>query len=455
MLIVLIVVLSAALLALGVLAAREHGRLRTYAVQAESARKDVAALEKRISGLSDQTRRSEQSLARYREEIRHLNGGRLPRLISGLMQGIAEDPAVWAPLHPEHASDPFEIALREVLGQVRSALAQSRHEVAAADARAEGAARSAVQAATGSVQALGYEMATTMSKLMRDAQLDGHFAEMMELDHKQSQVHRRLQGLRILTGRWPGSQRDSSSLLDVTRGAVSRVRDFTRVRVPDAPAYLVKDRLVEPLALMLAELMDNAARHSAPTTQVEVSYTQTHDGVTIEIHDAGMGMTPEVLEEATSRVSGARPAKFTDMTTPAQFGLYVVGALATKYGFRVFLDTGHSRFGGTRALVRVPLTMLEEQPPDQGHTVASPRTEPQRDKPRLPAPGFTAVPGVQPVPSYQIREDGLPQRRRTPRVASPDSLPASTPPPQGSGRKLGAFLTRHQTAQPHTENEEN
>jgi len=76
-------------------------------------------------------------------------------------------------------------------------------------------------------------------------------------------------------------------------------------------------------------------------------------GVMLEIEDAGIGMTPEELDDANERL--ANPPVI-DVAISRRMGLYVVGRLATRHGIQVRLR--RSAGGGITALVLVPSTLL-------------------------------------------------------------------------------------------------
>ncbi|MFI9210324.1 ATP-binding protein [Streptomyces sp. NPDC053253] len=403
-----------------------------FARSATRHRKDAGAANRRAT-------KAEQAAAARDEEAAHLVNSRLPALVYALQQGT-ENPvgAYGAVLHQVLVGTDTDRAFQAVLEQVATALS----EVAA---RSEGAARVAAQATTKSLQPLGYELQAAITKLL-DAEHDPKTLELVQpIDHAGSQMARRLQIIGVLTGTWPGRLRHDVPMLDALRGGVSRIRDYPRVRVPAAVPFYVAGRFVEPLVLMLAELMDNAARSSSPKTPVEVSVLEAHNAVSIEIHDAGPGMTSEVLHEARRRVSGTVPVQFTKLSNPAAFGLLGVGVLAAKYGFRVSLDLEHSRHGGARAVVQVPRTMLVPAPAPQPEPVQRP-TAPR------PAPAVSGPPSQQ---RYEVGADGLPLRRR-PSAPPPqwEGAPTAAPPPPLAGQALAAFIQGTRSAPAATPNEE-
>ncbi|MBN3932963.1 sensor histidine kinase [Streptomyces verrucosisporus] len=225
----------------------------------------------------------------------------------------------------------------------------------------------------------------------------------------------------------------------MVRGAVSRIRDYQRVRITGEPLLLVSSQAVEAVILALAELLDNAARHSSPSTHVQVAFTTGHNGVTIVIEDAGIGLTPEERARVTARLSGQAPVLLTQMPNPPRFGISVTGVLAARYGFRVSADQ-ESVYGGVRAVVYLPNDRLA--------TPAARQTQPS---PPSAAPAPQAAPAVAsqaPVPAE--RPGGLPQRRRRARHAAepvrPRQPPMQSPTEAGT---LGAFARGRRAAQDH------
>ncbi|WP_406129747.1 ATP-binding protein [Streptomyces sp. NBC_00989] len=373
-----------------------------------------------------------RQVAALDEEARHLANTRLPALVYTSQNGTGNSASpTGATLHQQLARTETGLAYRSILDQVDAALK-------AAETRAEASSRAAVQATTSSLQPLVYDIQTAITQLLATEHDATMLARLQPLDHLASQLARRLQILAVITGKWPGRQRDDVPLLDAVRGGVSRIRDYLRVRVPREFPYYVSSRYVEPVVLAVAELLDNAARHSAPRTPVEVTFVDAHQGISIEIHDAGSGMTAEVRAEAARRLSGQHPVQLTKLRTPPAFGHLGVGALARQYGFTVRLDQEHSVHGGIRAVVFVPRTMLAAPPAgDAGpvqerlaHTASA-----AADSTRADGHG------------YQVTGDGLalrPPPSRGPRHRAQQLTPPE-PPPADSGRALAAFAQGTQT----------
>lgn len=412
-------------------------------------RKKAAQYRTRAGVLQDQAAEAglraaeaERGIAVRDEEAQYLAETRLPDLVYALQFGAvgADSTAATAGglRHRRLADTVTGKAYLSVLEQV-GAVAERASE------HAEGAARSAVQAVTRSVQALVYEQQSAITHLL-DTQHDEKFLELIQpIDHAASQLARRLQILGVLTGMWPGRQRDDAPLLETVRGGVSRIRDYHRVRVPKESAHYVAGRYVEPIVLAVAELLDNAARHSAPSTPVEVSFLEAHHGISIEIHDAGPGLRAEARDEAGRRLSGEEPIRLTELRTPPSFGHLGVGALAAQYGFRASVDEEHSVHGGVRAVLHIPRALLAA-PPGESDTARTRAQGTAAGQDPAPAPRTDADPAPEEAaddaasPEYAVGEDGLPLRRRATGARQGRSRQTAEPPSPEAGQALAAFV---------------
>lgn len=344
------------------------------------------ALRKRVAALQD------SSDARD-EELAHLATARLPALAESLpVPGIRNE---------RLATQGFGQSLQAVLGQFEEAVNRTR-------TRSDESARASLMATMRALQGLANEQQAAIST-MQDRHDNGKvLQDLLEIDHMNSQFGRRAQVVAVLCGAWPGRQRAASALDDVVRGATSRIRDYLRVEAHGHADIAVVDRAVEPVVLAVAELLDNAARHSPPHTMVQVNIQRTHNGAVIVIDDGGVGMHDEELRQATQMLSGQQELDITRLSDPPQFGLPVVGLLATRYGFRVSVDS-QSPYGGVRAVVFMPSTLLTTAPDD---------TPVMLTPPQMPDSGE-----VRPTPG------GLPRRRRQQPGEEPRPAPRPYPAP--------------------------
>ncbi|RSM80864.1 ATP-binding protein, partial [Streptomyces sp. WAC 01325] len=254
--------------------------------------------------------------------------------------------------HPELEGTPYGQNLQEVLEKFRRSEEMARQ-------RANEAAKTALKTSMRAIQGLTHEQQQAISQ-MQEAHDDHRVLQgLLEIDHMNAQLGRRTQAIAILCGAWPGRQRASAPLIDVVRGATSRIRDYRRVKTQTHLEYAVVSSAVEPVVLAVAELLDNAARHSEPSTMVHVSTLPTHNGVSIVIDDAGVGLHPRDIQRSVRLLSPSESPDVTRLGNPPQFGFALIGVLAVRYGFSVSVDL-RSPYGGVRAIVYLPANLLTD-----------------------------------------------------------------------------------------------
>ncbi|MFC5218823.1 ATP-binding protein [Streptomyces coerulescens] len=401
----------------------------------------VAVLLVRERGITARQRRRNAELGdglRARdEELRHLVSARLPALEDTPHQQL---PAVGL-LDTRLADTEFAKCLDGVVERFAGAVEHARSS-------ADQSAKAALKASMRSIQALANEQQVSISEMQDRHDNPGVLSDLLEIDHTNAQFGRRAQVIAVLCGSWPGRQRATSALVEVVRGATSRIRDYRRIRINGDVDIAVRSRAVEPVVLAVAELLDNAARHSQPGTTVEVTVQTVHNGACVVIDDAGVGMDGQAAEHAAGLLARTHDLDIVRLGDPPRFGFAVIGALTERYGFSVSVDT-LSPYGGVRAVVFLPATLLTHlDPADQApvppaeppappsaaapahpHPPAqtlSPGTTPTAD-PGAPAPDPHAAtaPDPTPAPAEATTPGGLPRRRRrSPRQPVPQPVRA-------------------------------
>ncbi|MET7761215.1 ATP-binding protein [Streptomyces sp. NPDC005393] len=301
----------------------------------------------------------EDSLRARDEEVKHLVEARLPAIGDALSQ-----PTPLPGLRDEKLAG---TAYAQSLHAVMELFARA---VDKAQSRADASAKAALKASMRAVQGLANEQQVSISQMQDRHDNPDVLRDLLEIDHANAQFGRRAQAIAVLCGSWPGRQRMASSLTDVVRGSKSRIRDYQRVQVHSLIDVAVVSRAVEPIVLAVAELLDNAARHSQPNTSVEVSLQPVHNGACIVIDDAGVGMDGLEVQRAATLLSGQRAVDVSRLGDPPQFGFAVVGLLAARYGFSVSVDT-RSPYGGVRAVLFLPNALLTHIDPDMPGTAAA------------------------------------------------------------------------------------
>ncbi|MBB6080665.1 sensor histidine kinase [Streptomyces paradoxus] len=274
---------------------------------------------------------------------------------------------------------------------------------------------------------------------------------LMELDQELGPADSLAASIGVLGGSdRPGRQwQEPQRLLSVVRGGIGRIKDFHRIQVRHLPELGVDGGLVDHLTLILAHLLDNAARYSPPTEPVLISGKEVPNGVGIEIQDSGKGLSEEKKREAEHALAGTAPgAGLGGITEDANIGLRVVGALARRYGIRVtFAD---SPWLGTSVVVVVPHKYFSPLPtaapapaaPAPEVRTAGATAAPARERATVPEPRAVQAETAETTPG------GLPRRRskrnetEAPRPAErADRGTVAAVPPDASFSGLAAFAT--------------
>src|SRR5690606_34420106 len=141
-------------------------------------------------------------------------------------------------------------------------------------------------------------------------------------------------------------------LVDVLRAAASEVEQYERIELSSVPTTEVAGRVVNDLVHLLAELLENATSFSSPQTKVKVTGHALPDGrVLIEIHDTGIGLSPEDLAAINERLASPPTV---DVSVSRRTGPFVVGPLSQRPVIRIHLRPSDS--GGTTGLSCCPST---------------------------------------------------------------------------------------------------
>ncbi|MEU6394735.1 ATP-binding protein [Streptomyces sp. NPDC046939] len=290
---------------------------------------------------------------------------------------------------------------------------------------AEDATNTVLKSAMRTLQGLAAEQQRAISGLQKKYGDSAVLRDMLDIDHMNSQFNRRAQSIAVLCGGWLGRQREAASVYDVIRGAQGRIRHYQRVDIASRVDFAVTSRAVEPIALTVAELLDNATSYSEPSTTVDVEVRPVPTGIVIVIDDAGVGMSEEERTHATALLSGGSTVSVSQLGNPPAFGFAVIGALCARFGFTVTIDST-SPYGGVRAVVRVPKELLTEMP------------EPKRPTTTQEVSAAAVSRGAAPVTT----DGGLP-RRRSKRgmalVADSNSRTDEAPPARSAEARVAAM----------------
>lgn len=325
-------------------------------------------------------------------------------------------------LQSRHAH--VESTLDELRGSYDEVVRQAKEE-------AENATKTVLKSAMQTIQGLAAEQQRVISNLQTKYGDSAILKDLLDVDHMNAQFNRRAQSITVLCDGWLGRQREAASVYDVIRGAQGKIRHFQRVDVLSQVDFAVASRAVEPVALTLAELLDNATSYSAPEAMVEINVRTVPKGICIVIDDAGVGMSEEEKTNASALLSGSAGVSVAELGNPPKFGFAVIGALCARYGFTVAIDTT-SPYGGVRAVVLVPEDLLTTTPAPKMPTAAV-STDPDLHGSEQGPAGTTS--------------DGLPKRRRRRSMAvvrdGNHLSPAGRPVERGEGSGHGRLSARH------------
>jgi Nitrate and nitrite sensing/HAMP domain/Histidine kinase-, DNA gyrase B-, and HSP90-like ATPase len=319
------------------------------------------------------------------EEVAH---SQLPGVVERLQRA--------EPVDLRAETTPIGIPDRDEIGQVAKAF-DAVHSTAVRVAAEQATLRRSVADMFLSLgrrlQALVHRQLELLDELERTEADPQQLRSLFRLDHLATRMRRNAENLLVLSGAEPVRRwSDPVSLPRVIRAASAEIEDYNRVRIMPMADVRVVGHAVSDVVHLLAELIENAAAFSPPSTRVQVSGEPAAHGYLLEIEDQGIGMPDEELAEANEQL--AKPASI-DLAGAQRLGFYVVGRLAARHGVKVRLR--RSWFGGVAALVLLPTALLGE-PGAEVEPVATAPTEPALTEPvstpvprayavRSPAPG--------------------------------------------------------------------
>ncbi|MER6984683.1 ATP-binding protein, partial [Streptomyces carpinensis] len=332
--------------------------LGTAAALAALAAAAVLALRTRrsmIGRLTESDRLSEQ-LSELQAGTEQLAAYRLPELLARIERGERVDPAALAPRRQQAGDE---------IGRLSSAVDQLTH-VAAQSALRQSQGRQGSDKVVGQLirraQVLIHRLIALLDDLERKHEDSDLLKDIFRVDHLATRVRRHAENLMILSGAPPSRRMTRPvAITDVMRSAVAETEQYTRVRVRNTPAdrrVALAGRAVADVTHLLAELIENGTSFSPPDTQVTVSATRVAKGLAVHVEDQGLGMPPDLLERANGLLAEPPRVDMTAFGEDPRLGHFVVARLAERHGIKVVLR--ESDYGGTLALVVLPVELLEE-----------------------------------------------------------------------------------------------
>ncbi|GAA2821074.1 hypothetical protein GCM10010441_51860 [Kitasatospora paracochleata] len=373
-----------------------------------------------IAGAALVARSMVRSLTRLQAAAEDVAERRLPELVKTLSESDPHDVDVTV--------EPVGVDSADEIGHVAAAFDMVHREavrLAAEQALLRGNINAMFTNLSRRSQGLIQRQLSLISELeSREADPD-QLASLFKLDHLATRMRRNGENLLVLAGEDPGRRWTRPvPLVDVLRAAASEVEQYERIELASVPSAEVAGRVVNDLVHLLAELLENATSFSSPQTRVRVTGHALPDGrVLIEIHDTGIGLSPDDLADINERL--ANPP-VVDVSVSRRMGLFVVGRLSLRHGIRIQLRPSDS--GGTTALVMLPVDVTNTADRRGG-------------RPGGPGAGKPQQRGVGPTPRQQGRPGGdLPGGRPTPQLGQTAGGAPGGRPQLGQGPQGGPNL---------------
>ncbi|MDT9683900.1 nitrate- and nitrite sensing domain-containing protein [Streptomyces sp. TRM76323] len=291
------------------------------------------------------------SLRRLQDTATRVAQERLPQLVKQLSEADPQD--------VDTSVESVGVHSRDEIGKVAAAFDDVHREavrLAAEQALLRGNVNAMFTNLSRRSQGLIQRQLSLISELeSREADPD-QLSSLFKLDHLATRMRRNGENLLVLAGEEPGRRWTRPvPLVDVLRAAASEVEQYERIELASVPATEVAGRVVNDLVHLLAELLENATSFSSPQTKVRVTGHALPDGrVLVEIHDTGIGLSPEDLAAINERLASPPTV---DVSVSRRMGLFVVGRLSLRHGIRIQLRPSDS--GGTTALVMLPVDVTQ------------------------------------------------------------------------------------------------
>ena len=298
-----------------------------------------------VAGLM--ARRMSRNMRQLRTAAFGIAEQRLPMLVDQLSR---TDPG-----RVDTRVQPIPIATTDEIGEVARAFDQVHREavrLAAEQALLRGNVNAIFTNLSSRNQGLIERQLELITDLENNEADPDQLESLFRLDHLATRMRRNGENLLILAGEEPGRRWNQPvPLVDVLRAAISEVESYERIDLTGVPESEIHGTAVTDLVHLLSELLENATTFSSPQTKVRVAATRLPDGrVMIEIHDKGIGLTPEDFADINHKL--ANPPSV-DAAISQRMGLFVVGRLADRHGIRVQLRPSGEQ-AGTTSLVMLP-----------------------------------------------------------------------------------------------------
>ncbi|MGW1978795.1 ATP-binding protein [Streptomyces sp. NPDC001889] len=384
--------------------------------------KQVTEIESLRTQLDAARRKNEHTSRTCAAEVLHLAQERIPAAATRAAHPHVQVPG---PLDPTLADSDLDTNLHAALRGVATAMLQERKRV-------DAAARAGMRGATREIQAGLYRLQDVLRGLQQRYDDPELSQTLYSLDHENEQSLRRAQVAAVVCGAWVGLAREESHLVDAVTGGQSRIIGYQRVHISNhlENGTALVSHAVEPVAIIVAELLDNALRHSSSDTTVTVNLERAHHGVTVTVDDAGVGMAADERAYAQRMVAGRDPILLSELGDPPRMGLAAIGQLTRQFDLSVDLSSP-SPYGGVRAVLLVKNHLLSHIDPAERPQAASAPHSTRGSAPAEPVPAAAQLPGPTGHPGHPgpaPRPAAEPERPVPRQTAAAPPAPSVHPP---------------------------
>lgn len=242
-----------------------------------------------------------QQLEKLRAAAWELANERLPSVVERIGHGQIVDIEAEAP--------PLKFGDDQIgqVGQAFNAVQQTAIKVAAEQAQLRRDIADILRNLARRTQSLVHRQLGVLDIMERRENDPQELRDLFRLDHLATRMRRYAENLLVLSGAAPGrAWREAVPMIDVVRGSLAEIEDYTRVDVMPLGEVALDGRAVSDVIHLIAELVENAASFSPPYTTVQVGGHLVAHGYALEIEDRGLGMSAADIASANERIANPR-----------------------------------------------------------------------------------------------------------------------------------------------------
>jgi signal transduction histidine kinase len=282
----------------------------------------------------------------------------LQQMVDRLMRGEQPAPLVPAP-SPAADGDPFKVLAGELeQSQYHAGQAVLRVADKVFGGRSDQRVEIFVNLAR-RMQSLVHREIEMLDELEAKVEDPDLLKGLFTVDHLATRLRRQSESLAVLGG--SSSRRQWTrqvTMHEVLRAAVAEVEQYSRVKVVPPVEGVLRGAAVTDIIHLIAELVENATKFSAPHTTALLRAQHVSAGVAIEVEDRGLGMLPADQQRMNDLLADPGRMDVDELLRDGRIGLYVVATLARRHNVRVRVQ--NNIFGGTQAVVVLPKALLDQ-----------------------------------------------------------------------------------------------